>query len=95
MQFITAEQLAGSGVKAAQPPKPENTSNKPTQAVKRRKMTDEEIMAKLSMFINLKPLLGLTIVLNLKYTQPFRIYRFFQPAVDTKSAWIMSIKLTK
>ncbi|XP_066911689.1 serine/threonine-protein kinase PAK 3-like isoform X1 [Clytia hemisphaerica] len=46
-RFITAEQLAGSGVKAAPPPKPENTSNKPTQAVKRRKMTDEEIMAKL------------------------------------------------
>lgn len=46
-RFITAEQLAGSGVKAAPPPKPENTSSKPTQAIKRRKMTDEEIMAKL------------------------------------------------
>lgn len=45
-RFITADQLAGSGVKVAQPPKIE-TTNKPNQPVKRRKMTDEEIMAKL------------------------------------------------
>lgn len=45
-RFITADQLAGSGVKAPQPEKTE-TENKPQQPVKRRKMTDEEIMAKL------------------------------------------------
>lgn len=51
-RFITAEQLAGSGVKAAPQTAPEESSNAgnlpPKNApVKRRKMTDEEIMAKL------------------------------------------------
>lgn len=46
-RFITAEQLAGSGVKAAPPPKPETDNSKSQQPIKRRKMTDEEIMAKL------------------------------------------------
>ncbi|XP_057302411.1 serine/threonine-protein kinase PAK 3-like [Hydractinia symbiolongicarpus] len=46
-RFITAEQLAGSGVKAAPPEKTESESTKTSQPVKRRKMTDEEIMAKL------------------------------------------------
>lgn len=52
-RFITADQLAGSGIKTAAPapppPEPENnaaTAQKPAP-VKRRKMTDEEIMAKL------------------------------------------------
>jgi len=51
-RFITAEQLAGSGVKVAPPPPPPeegaNTGSAKTAApIKRRKMTDEEIMAKL------------------------------------------------
>jgi len=46
-RFITADQLAGSGIKPAPQEKPEPDPSKPQQAVKRRKMTDEEIMAKL------------------------------------------------
>lgn len=46
-RFITADQLAGSGVKAAPPPKPETETSKTQAPIKRRKMTDEEIMAKL------------------------------------------------
>lgn len=44
-RFITADQLAGSGVKQA--PKEETKPSGGSGVVKRRKMTDEEIMAKL------------------------------------------------
>lgn len=44
-RFITADQLAGSGVKPA--PKEEAKPSGGTGIVKRKKMTDEEIMAKL------------------------------------------------
>ncbi|XP_065643922.1 serine/threonine-protein kinase PAK 3 isoform X2 [Hydra vulgaris] len=43
-RFITADQLAGSGVK---PLSPTNSETDASKGVKRRKMTDEEIMAKL------------------------------------------------
>lgn len=86
LQFITAEQLAGSGVKAAPPEKTESecmfgynfhiknshlvnslhyvlfSATKTSQPVKRRKMTDEEIMAKLSMIICINNDKKLTVV---------------------------------